>query len=137
MGSCPSELILHELPTSYNSPRTAPTRLRTTAPTLLKQTTPVQILTGGSSLSPPAPLWVPPHRLQFLSAAAPAGYSWAVAPSGFTHCCTMGSSVTAHRDLLLLVPMGCSRRVCSFIGPSWAAGNFCCMPGPSPALLLH
>lgn len=137
MRSCPSELILHELPTSCNFPSTAPTRLRTTAPILQEQTTPVHVLTGCSSLSPPAPLWVPPHRLQLQPGAAPAGCPWAVPPSGFIHCCTMGSSMTAHGDLLLLVPMGYSETACSFIGPSWVAGNFCCMPGASPPILLH
>jgi len=38
--------------------------------------------------------------------AASVGVSMAVAPSGHIHHCTVGSSVTAHGDLLHVVPVG-------------------------------
>ena len=62
---------------------------------------------------------------------------WLQPPLGHIHCCTMGSSMAAHGDLLHAVPMNCRGKACSSMGLSGAAGNFCSMPGAPHALLLH
>jgi len=92
---------------------------------------------GGSSPSPPAPLWAPLHGLQLqLRVCSCRGFLGSEASFSHKRGCTVGSSVAAHEVLLCVVPMGCRRTACSTMRVSWAAGNFCSTPGIPSALCI-
>jgi len=84
--------------------------------------------------------WGPAFRSVLFQHRAPQpllGLSIGCGSFSCIHCCPLGSSMAASRALLCMVPMGCRGTAFSTMGLSWAAGNFCSMPGSHPAVLLH
>lgn len=101
------ELILCGLPTGCSSLSTAPAWLHTMSSILQEL------------------FHTHPHRWQLPQTSG--GSPWPHPPSGHSHCCSMGSSMAAHGDLLHVVPHGLQKTACSIMG-SQAAVSFRLQP---------
>lgn len=134
MGCSPSQIDLMWASSTRSFWSTAQIWVCTIRPILYWCTAPAWVCMSTSFPRPPSPLHAPLHRLWHQRRACSCRDLCSLwSTSGPIHCCTMGFSMAAGRDLLC--PVLQCRNLLSH-RPLCAAEDLCSVSGEPPALLL-